>query len=132
MGGGVITPQNWWPFGTVCEVETATASPRRPPPESRSSTSGRAGSGVETRRARHLSIRRPPAGGDQAAAATRTGCKSSIVKVEFGRIHASGAGLTPVFLQAPSADRSEDRRVGKEWVSPCTSVWSPRHTKKNK
>src|SRR3546814_20026197 len=27
--------------------------------------------------------------------------------------------------------RSEERRVGKECVSPCRSRWSPYHTKKN-
>src|SRR3546814_13437521 len=28
--------------------------------------------------------------------------------------------------------RSEERRVGKECVSPCRSRWSPEHEKKNK
>src|SRR3546814_17423593 len=28
--------------------------------------------------------------------------------------------------------RSEERRVGKEWVSTCRSRWSPNHEKKNK
>src|SRR3546814_12422787 len=28
--------------------------------------------------------------------------------------------------------RSEERRVGKEWVSTCRSRWSPSHYKKNK
>src|SRR3546814_12127548 len=28
--------------------------------------------------------------------------------------------------------RSEERRVGKEWVSTCISRWSPHHKKKNK
>src|SRR3546814_19640356 len=27
--------------------------------------------------------------------------------------------------------RTEERRVGKEWVSPCRSRWSPYHSKKN-
>src|SRR3546814_16289697 len=31
---------------------------------------------------------------------------------------------------APHADRSEERRVGKECVSPCRSRWSPYHEKK--
>src|SRR3546814_19986552 len=34
-------------------------------------------------------------------------------------------GLTPPDLDA--ADRSEERRVGKECVSPCRSRWSPSH-----
>src|SRR3546814_20413546 len=29
-----------------------------------------------------------------------------------------------------AADRSEERRVGKECVSPCRSRWSPYHEKK--
>src|SRR3546814_17042491 len=29
-------------------------------------------------------------------------------------------------------DRSEERRVGKECVSTCSSRWSPYHSKKNK
>src|SRR3546814_13272114 len=29
-------------------------------------------------------------------------------------------------------DRSEERRVGKECVSPCRSRWSPYHSKKNR
>src|SRR3546814_18372161 len=28
-------------------------------------------------------------------------------------------------------DRSEERRVGKEWVSRCRSRWSPSHEKKH-
>src|SRR3546814_15405851 len=30
------------------------------------------------------------------------------------------------------AMRSEERRVGKEWVSTCSSRWSPYHTKKKR
>src|SRR3546814_4777888 len=30
-------------------------------------------------------------------------------------------------LAAPSANRSEERRVGKECVSTCRSTWSPYH-----
>src|SRR3546814_16910548 len=33
---------------------------------------------------------------------------------------------------ATGAGRSEERRVGKECVSPCRSRWSPYHSKKNK
>src|SRR3546814_14201841 len=28
-------------------------------------------------------------------------------------------------LEKPAAERSEERRVGKEWVSTCRSRWSP-------
>src|SRR3546814_12530379 len=30
-----------------------------------------------------------------------------------------------------NAERSEERRVGKEWVSTCRSRWSPYNSKKN-
>src|SRR3546814_13202629 len=36
-------------------------------------------------------------------------------------------GFGYVFLSS----RSEERRVGKEWVSTCRSRWSPYHEKKN-
>src|SRR3546814_11246011 len=29
-------------------------------------------------------------------------------------------------------ERSEERRVGKEWVSTCRSRWAPHHSKKKK
>src|SRR3546814_5158012 len=29
------------------------------------------------------------------------------------------------FARTPADARSEERRVGKEWVSPCRSRWSP-------
>src|SRR3546814_15788160 len=35
-------------------------------------------------------------------------------------------------LQAAAAARSEERRVGKEWVSTCRSRWSPSHAKKKR
>src|SRR3546814_16517667 len=39
-----------------------------------------------------------------------------------------GAYATGVFPMADSRDpRSEERRVGKEWVSTCRSRWSPSH-----
>src|SRR3546814_5078662 len=45
----------------------------------------------------------------------------------FGRLH----GLTPLEAEPafglPPFPRSEERRVGKECVSPCRSRWSPYH-----
>src|SRR3546814_17544770 len=39
--------------------------------------------------------------------------------------------LSPAALPGPVAPaRSEERRVGKECVSPCRSRWSPSHYKK--
>src|SRR3546814_18039912 len=34
------------------------------------------------------------------------------------------------FARAIGRDRSEERRVGQEWVSTCKSRWSPDHLKK--
>src|SRR3546814_19711873 len=34
--------------------------------------------------------------------------------------------------RCPRRGRSEERRVGKEWVSTCRSRWSPYHKKKKK
>src|SRR3546814_17939914 len=36
------------------------------------------------------------------------------------------------FLAAAQAGRTDERRVGKEGVSPCRSRWSPDHLKKQK
>src|SRR3546814_16244702 len=38
--------------------------------------------------------------------------------------------LTSASGLPPKADRSEERRVGKECVSTCRSRWSPNHYKK--
>src|SRR3546814_15682836 len=38
-----------------------------------------------------------------------------------------GAADAPVQVQVEFADRSEERRVGKECVSTCRSRWSPYH-----
>src|SRR3546814_20009110 len=43
----------------------------------------------------------------------------------------SGSGKELV-ARAIHDERSEERRVGKEWVSTCRSRWSPYHSKKNK
>src|SRR3546814_13693439 len=41
-------------------------------------------------------------------------------------------GFQPPAAEAPAAEiRSEERRVGKECVSPSRSRWSPDHEKKN-
>src|SRR3546814_2835523 len=40
---------------------------------------------------------------------------------------AKQAGADAVKLQTYRADRSEERRVGKECVSTCRSRWSPSH-----
>src|SRR3546814_15110027 len=47
----------------------------------------------------------------------------------LGALGGFGAGI-PKELGGQGLDRSEERRVGKECVSPCRSRWSPSHTKK--
>src|SRR3546814_18862130 len=37
---------------------------------------------------------------------------------------------TPANYEKENADRSEERRVGKECISTCRSRWSPYHSKK--
>src|SRR3546814_16060893 len=41
------------------------------------------------------------------------------------------SGRRPASSQATRVTRSEERRVGKEFVSTCRSRWSPYHYKKN-
>src|SRR3546814_16347522 len=48
-------------------------------------------------------------------------------QAEFGRARSTTGNDN--FLMH---DRSEERRVGKEWVSTCRSRWSPYHAKKKK
>src|SRR3546814_16959537 len=40
--------------------------------------------------------------------------------------HLASAGLAGVFQQGRDT-RTEEQRVGKEWVSTCRSRWSPDH-----
>src|SRR3546814_12931693 len=48
---------------------------------------------------------------------------------------AAAAGLEPgddlVSIAGEPVVRTEERRVGKEWVSTCRSRWSPYHSKNN-
>src|SRR3546814_8249723 len=43
----------------------------------------------------------------------------------------SGGLIHRLFVALASTWRSEERRVGKEWVSTCRSRWLPYHYKKN-
>src|SRR3546814_14987066 len=36
-------------------------------------------------------------------------------------------GEIPMVIRPEAPERSEERRVGKEWVSTCRSRWSPSH-----
>src|SRR3546814_18791419 len=44
----------------------------------------------------------------------------------------SSAGVLAIVMFSQSRDRSEERRGGKECVSPCRSRWSPYHYKNKK
>src|SRR3546814_15968185 len=50
-----------------------------------------------------------------------------LVDAQMGVIIEIGLDQRPVAVR-----RSEERRVGKEWVSTCRSRWSREHEKKNK
>src|SRR3546814_15067104 len=51
-------------------------------------------------------------------------------KVRVRQLYAEGKASRDDLLEAESASyhsRSEERRVGKEWVSTCRSRWAPDH-----
>src|SRR3546814_13863245 len=51
--------------------------------------------------------------------------------MELGGIYAYSYPPHTLLLEVPfSLFRSEERRVGKECVSPCRARWSPYHSKK--
>src|SRR3546814_17519792 len=73
------------------------------------------------------------------AHATDVGCLVTSLGVPvhggMGYIEETGAAqdlrdarLTPIYEDT----RSEERRVGQEWVSPCRFRWSQKHSKKKK
>src|SRR3546814_9613731 len=45
--------------------------------------------------------------------------------------NSSSGKRSDTIFDAPSPIRSEERRVGKECVSTCSSRWSPYHSKKH-
>src|SRR3546814_11693883 len=50
--------------------------------------------------------------------------------IEHRRVERAREGASVEQAVAPSDGRSEERRVGKECVSPCRSRWLPYHLKK--
>src|SRR3546814_12747332 len=63
--------------------------------------------------------------------ASQTG--SGLVESLANGIPAAVVDETTVRLSRPTATRrSEERRVGTEWVSTCRSRWAPSHQKKKK
>src|SRR3546814_6999365 len=55
-----------------------------------------------------------------------------VILGEVGRIGDRREVRRLVEVVRRDEDRSEERRVGKEWVSTCRSRWSPDHSNKNK
>src|SRR3546814_6085520 len=79
-------------------------------------------------------LRRREVGGDVAPLADAAGQLDHPGNVAAERIHRIREGVAQPFHQLeqrqvrvrqPRADRSEERRVGKECVSTCRSRWSP-------
>src|SRR3546814_14288452 len=61
---------------------------------------------------------------------SHTGSVAKIVKLEHAWRRLDGRN-DDGFQVAPFPGRSEERRVGKEWVSTVRSRWSALHEKKN-
>src|SRR3546814_16180923 len=58
---------------------------------------------------------------DRLALAVRVGRQEQMV----GRLGRLGDGFDVLLVLLDPVVRSEERRVGKEWVSTCRSRWSP-------
>src|SRR3546814_16541587 len=50
----------------------------------------------------------------------------------IGPARLAGASGPPRGTRAPDDGRSEERRVGEEWVGTCSSRWWPCHKKKKR
>src|SRR3546814_11516447 len=66
---------------------------------------------------------------DQRATRTQLLCWCAVLDLHLGQFHIPIAVLIPNETIDGVGDvvRSEERRVGKEWVSTCRSRWSPYH-----
>src|SRR3546814_19344742 len=74
--------------------------------------------------------------GDVEIGANASVWYNCVIRADVNHIRI-GAGTTipdGTFIHCDSDKngRSEERRVGKEWVSKCSSRWWPRHKKKKK
>src|SRR3546814_13766175 len=96
-----------------------------------------------------LAVSAPMASAQTAPGTTSTqGIKAGVYQVDpdhtqvFAKYMHLGFNPTYIFFGEPSgsltlapaklANRSEERRIGKECVSQCRSQWSAKHYKKNK
>src|SRR3546814_11689888 len=81
------------------------------------------------------SLSPPPTPRDERISPAAVSLLTSFCTVGTGRPVSSAS--CPADTRAPpqcraAADRSEERRVGKERVSTCRSRWAPSHSKKKK
>src|SRR3546814_10095095 len=67
-----------------------------------------------------------PAGGAMGTASDVAIQAKEIIRMRK-RLNEIFARETGQSLERIEKDRSEERRVGKEWVSTCRSRWSPHH-----
>src|SRR3546814_19958605 len=82
----------------------------------------------ECRIARFLNRQRPqPRGVRERIARIRIGKRGDVETGLGKQTRAVDAGRIECAADGPAPARSEERRVGKEWVSTCRSRWSPYH-----
>src|SRR3546814_15694540 len=67
--------------------------------------------------------------GEQIVSPRRAGAQDRFEHRQEERIDRRAIGRR-IFEEQQRQRRSEERRVGKEWVSTCRSRWSPYHKKK--
>src|SRR3546814_18932118 len=60
----------------------------------------------------------------------RTWLLNDLFVIDGARRHGVARALLDAAAGFARDQRSEERRVGKEWVSTCSSRWSPIHSKK--
>src|SRR3546814_21158188 len=83
-------------------------------------------------RHRRVARQRVGVGGDAAGA--RRGIADAVDAAPLGEAGAEPGILLEALAQAVKTvgPRTEERRVGEEWVSTCRYGWSPKKKKKNK
>src|SRR3546814_13766420 len=70
----------------------------------------------------------PATGSFNVTANVQGSCRvTSTSDIAFGTYDPADVNASTPLDQNGSVSRSEERRVGKEWVSTCRSRWSPYH-----